>query len=114
MRPFCKQRIVKDMTRQRQKATFVVSLTLFIFTHKRWLDILIDIFSSEGEIEFILLETLRYILLIFFTCQLLSQIFLELRVLVKKSLRESISNGPIFQLKLDQIPRKLIVDNIEV
>lgn len=58
--------------------------------------------------------TLSYILFIFFTYQLISQIFLELRVLVKKSLRESISNGTIFQLKLYQISRKLIVDNIEI
>lgn len=111
---FCKQRIVKDMARQRKKTTFVVSLPLLVLTHERWLDILIDIFSSEWKIEFILFVALHYILLIFFPFHLIFNIFLELRVLVEKPLRESISNGSIFQLKLDQIPRKLIVDNIEI
>ena len=105
---------MKDMTGQRKETTFVVSLPLLILTHERWLDILIDIFSSEWKIEFILLVTLHYILLIFLLFQLISNIFLELRVLVEQPLRESIRNGSIFQLKLDQIPRKLIVDHIEI
>lgn len=102
------------MARQWKKTTFVVCLPLLVLAHERWLDILIDIFSSKWKIEFILLETLHYILLIFFLFHLFSNIFLELRVLAEKSLRESISNGSIFQLKLDQIPRKLIVDYIEI
>lgn len=114
LRSFSKQRIVKDMTRQREKTAFVVCLFLFIFTYKRWLNILIDIFSSKWKIEFILLVTLSNILLIFFIYMLISYIFFELRVLVKKSLRESIGNGTIFQLKLYQISRKLIVNNIEI